>query len=995
MDDYQIREPIMPRHHSFLPAAILGLALYAVASSADEHDDHSGSLLRDVYDRPGLDPYRQMIDENVEHIDPFTGQVQYHHIDLVVPGNGGLDIVVQRSYASVRDTLGPINSIGVGWNLHFGRVLIADLAKLCSPIWGVHVHDNPVLETPDGRSRLLVYPSEHSFLYITSDQWRGECLSGLDTGLIVTDPNGVRYTMNQLTTYANMGPSNTSALYASRIEDPNGNWIEIDYLHGGAFGARLLIERVRASDGRLVEFRYRNQGTDQVTLASIEADDRTWSYTHQSAPGGFHHNLTAVERPDGSRWEYEYFGSLPFGTAGRYNLRKVTYPQGGVVEYDYQYSSDNYGAAFPFIRSRTVSGRGATAGQWTYTRSATPTGDHTQITGPEGTRWYRHWGTTAAAHTFGTLYAVGVLLEMEVRDLNGDLVHAESYGWRPRKVSDENYWIPSRPVGYITPAYYAPVMSGKSYNRDGIDGWYSTVFENHDVFGNARRITEQGTRVRITNRTFLNDTTRWIVHTVKDETIDGIGTVQREFDSRGNLVSENRYGVPTTFAYHPTGDLHTVTDTLGRTTRHTDHRRGIARTETLPDGATILRTVDDAGRITTETDPRGHTTRFAYDPMGRIARVDHPAGHPLTVSYRISHDRSEYEAERGDYREAGLYDGFGRLTRMERNGIRTTFGYDSLGRRTFTSHPGSSLGLTTHFDPIGRITRIVHADGSERRFDHEANFLYITDERGQRFQEIHMAFGDPDETWLAASIAPHIGATAIGRNTLGLITSVRQSAQLTRTYDYDSRYFLMRETHPETGITEYGRDAVGNMISRQVNGAGTLLFQYDARDRLVAVDYPDDTPPATYLYDPALRSRGQSAQRGQRALTAYLHLRPQQQPRLRVRAHPRRVLRDPLRAQRARSPGSHRVSGRAASRLRPRSPRTAHPDRRFRGRHHLPPRRAAAYPCLCQRRRHHSRPGPRTSVAGRHPGGRFGRRTAQPGLRPRSRRQRHTDSEHP
>jgi len=34
-----------------------------------------------------------------ESIDPFSGALSLVHTDLVLPGNGGLDIVVQRSYS--------------------------------------------------------------------------------------------------------------------------------------------------------------------------------------------------------------------------------------------------------------------------------------------------------------------------------------------------------------------------------------------------------------------------------------------------------------------------------------------------------------------------------------------------------------------------------------------------------------------------------------------------------------------------------------------------------------------------------------------------------------------------------------------------------------------------------------------------------------------------------------------------------------------------------
>jgi hypothetical protein len=48
------------------------------------------------------EPVRHLLYEVVEQhvnerIDPFTGKPQIHAVDLVIPGNGGLDIQVQRA----------------------------------------------------------------------------------------------------------------------------------------------------------------------------------------------------------------------------------------------------------------------------------------------------------------------------------------------------------------------------------------------------------------------------------------------------------------------------------------------------------------------------------------------------------------------------------------------------------------------------------------------------------------------------------------------------------------------------------------------------------------------------------------------------------------------------------------------------------------------------------------------------------------------------------
>src|SRR3989304_4638210 len=59
------------------------------------------SQMPDFYAEPGLNPFRDQVSANAdERIDPFSGSLHLGHVDLFIPGNGGLDIKIQRSYNS-------------------------------------------------------------------------------------------------------------------------------------------------------------------------------------------------------------------------------------------------------------------------------------------------------------------------------------------------------------------------------------------------------------------------------------------------------------------------------------------------------------------------------------------------------------------------------------------------------------------------------------------------------------------------------------------------------------------------------------------------------------------------------------------------------------------------------------------------------------------------------------------------------------------------------
>src|SRR3954470_2339766 len=81
---------------------------------------HALEPIPSFYQEPGLSPNRDYINQQVnEHIDPFTGKLQLHYVDLFLPGNGGMDIKVQRSYNSQDDVLSEPTALGVGWTMHF------------------------------------------------------------------------------------------------------------------------------------------------------------------------------------------------------------------------------------------------------------------------------------------------------------------------------------------------------------------------------------------------------------------------------------------------------------------------------------------------------------------------------------------------------------------------------------------------------------------------------------------------------------------------------------------------------------------------------------------------------------------------------------------------------------------------------------------------------------------------------------------------------------
>lgn len=156
----------------------------AVLIAACAHHSFSQEVIPDLYKDPGIYPNRDYINQNVsENIDPFTGSLQRQYVDLHLPGNGGFDLKVIRSYNS--SSVEPLNpaaydsssGAGVGWSIHFGRVLKNKERTICLNKNAQTVADNPVLELPDGSRQLLAFTGNTSPLMLTTQRWRADCIN--------------------------------------------------------------------------------------------------------------------------------------------------------------------------------------------------------------------------------------------------------------------------------------------------------------------------------------------------------------------------------------------------------------------------------------------------------------------------------------------------------------------------------------------------------------------------------------------------------------------------------------------------------------------------------------------------------------------------------------------------------------------------------------------------------------------------------------------------
>lgn len=836
------------------------------------------SNLPDYYSAPGFNPFREFdAFQANEAIDPFSGGLNLVYQDIVIPGNNGLDLVATRSYRSLSgkpgipaaDYKGWPSPMGLGWDMHFGRVWSDKLfgGSSQSVCRGDHndANFNPVLELPDGTRKLMYNASSGSYAFISKDRWVMRCYSGGDQ-VKVYSPDGIVYTMGYYTNQAFLGAS--GAYHTTEISDTNGNKIKVDYLRDTQ---RALIQKAYFSGNSSVgiQFKYSEPKPGYYLLDSISANGRKWNYRfeqvyHGSLVVSGHYYLTDADPPAGNRFKYTYHTQGSGMTPGLFSLKTRQNPAGTITSYEYDFvrfylDTDRYGTApeSTVVSSKRVSGGGVSRSDWSYRYF--PGGslrhDKTEVYGPYGMRTdYLHFSPARASN--GSVWRIGTLIEKSTYQ-NGSLKRRESYTWEPEQLSSQN--VKNRRV-YLSQDQdvYTPLLATKVITQDGNS--YTTSYKNH-FDGKPTEISESGNQSRtiyLSYTSLINfSADKWKLASITRTSFSNLsGAITNQYDSNGNLTSTDRFGSTEYFSRCSNGEVAIYTNANSNKTHYNCslYRLGIPQEEIRGYGTsnamTITREVSNQGTILSET-VNGNTTRYSYDGLNRLTSIFTPRSDDADISIQWDQTGTVQTVSRGTYQATKEFDGMGRLIWTNDEGLAKSFTYDELGRKSSESNLGDVTQRTYFsYDILNRLTKVdLPGEGASAYQYLQGNQVLQTDPRGYQTRMTFRAFGEPNEKALTRIISPEGVDTIIGRDGLDNITSVTQGG-ITRNYNYNSLYQLTQITHPEIGSEIFGRDMIGNMTSYQIGSNPATQYQYDALERLVKIDFGSaNTPDITMAYD--------------------------------------------------------------------------------------------------------------------------------------------------
>ncbi len=306
------------------------------------------------------------------------------------------------------------------------------------------------------------------------------------------------------------------------------------------------------------------------------------------------------------------------------------------------------------------------------------------------------------------------------------------------------------------------------------------------------------------------------------------------YNPAGQVISVKDNLDHTTTLGYEFGELTTVQDPLGRTTRPFVDGAGRLASVTDPLGNTSRTTYDAVNQPTGVTDPLGTTTGFTYDPNGNPLTVTDARDHTTTYTYD-NLDRVETAKDPLGKTASYDYDANGNLaTATSRRGKVTTIAYDTLDRPTTVKYGVSGAtqesSTTVTYDAGNRVRTIV---------DSVAGTTTLT----------------PDDLDRLTSEQTPQGTVSYGYDDAGRRTSMTVTGQPQVTYSYNDADQLTQILKGSETVT-VGYDGAARLSSLGLPGGVSQTYGYDDADQLTTLTYKKGTTTLgdlAYGYDQAGR----------------------------------------------------------------------------------------------------------------------------------------------
>lgn len=800
-----------------------------------------------------------------ETIDLFSGSLHLDYKDVSVPVAPGLNMEYTRSYSSETYDKFPYyfnhhadyNSTQNGWQMHAGY--ISELQR-CQATGNVCM---PVYVQANGRRQVLLTDKDNPGQYRTMQQFVAK---KTNSGYVLTAPNGFKY-------YFNHSWQVTGAIryFLTRVETADGHHY-VNYQYN-----EVILTKITSSDpNKVIDIKFQHLMSKVNGIHRYVAqptgvyynDQLMASYSYEFGRRTKHSDyvlmLTSAKLASGIYWQYGYtFVDLRIkrhehsDLTDRLVVTSVTHTDGESTTYGYGIDpSLRYQGQLHATRlvNRQHNGNGKIAnGNWDFQSLAGPTIDNNttkliRVKSPYNTGDY-----IFNSYQHGNLWKLGTPAEIKIyanhNTSGSNIIHHETYKWQDVLHNTQPYKANLIKTGDVFDAVTKrAVLKQKTITR-GPDS-YTSYYSDYDKYDNPRVIKQTGNnKSRIIKQDIVNLEDKNILGLKAKVTVDDKQVVQQDFDNNGNVVSVNKLGAKTSYKYN-NGLLAEARDSHNNSIYYSNYNSGVAQTVNYPDGTSEHKSINRFGLVNSVTDPLGNQAKYSYDNIGRLISSQPAQGAAEQYSYNILNKSTTH----GSYKTHENYNTYGLLFAKQENKKNIIFKYDALGRKVFQSY--SSSGGTTNnghyytYDSLNRIT----SDCAPKQgincitYGYTGNNTHsITYPNGETQVESKQAFGDPDSGSII-QVKQGDQVTGISRDNLGYVLSVKQG-NITKTYNYDNNYNLIKYTEPETGVTEYKYDSLGNVLEKKNNKFTTKYNYHKQNYRLLNIDYSDDSYNEEFSYD--------------------------------------------------------------------------------------------------------------------------------------------------
>jgi RHS repeat-associated protein len=650
----------------------------------------------------------------------------------------------------------------------------------------------------------------------------------------VVQGNGSQVTYTQ----TSVGLTPDSRVTATLVANPDGSY---------TFTTGKRLTYTFDSSGKLTGISDLNGYTTSVaypTSDQIVVTDPAGRTLTLALSGG---HVTSATDPAGNTWAYSYDGSG--------NLTEVSDPLGRTTRYAYDSSNRMVSWTDPNggTTTNTYDGQGRVT-QQTDPLGRTTKFDYTSVAGgtivtdPDGNKTLDQYTSgllTSKTEGYGTGQAATWTYTYDPLT-DGQTTITDPNGGVTRKTYDAN--------GNVLTST-DPLGNQTTYTYDALNDLTSQT----DALGNVTTYSYDGAGNLLSKTvpTANGGTATW------DYGYGGgasTGDVDSVTDPNGNT---------TRFGYDASGDVMSITDAAGNQTTSTYDADGRRLTKTTANGGTTTNVYDADGEIVKTTDALGKTTAYAYDANGNQTKMTDAAGKVTTYAYNADNERTSSTTPNGVTTRTS-YDGDGNsLTQTDGKGHTTAYTYDALNRvASATDADGHKTAYT--YDGDGNVVTVVAPSGRTTTYGHDLD---------DRVTSLSYTDG----------LTPNV---TIAYDAAGRRTSMTDGSGRT-TYTYDPSGHLLSETDGAGQTIAYSYDSDGNVTDITYPNGQSVARTYNADEQLASVtdwlgnttsfSYDGDGNPATEAlpngitatsaYDAADRLTGITDSAGADTLASFAYTR--------------------------------------------------------------------------------------------------------------------------